>query len=96
MKRDSRRRDTGQALTEYVVLTMMIAGLAVMVNKFMPRLLAQIEKPIRKDLRQAYKYGDPKACGFDDDGEPCTGMPSRHPRYDIGGDNFRLFGRGKR
>lgn len=90
---DRLRSPSGQALTEYVLLTAIVAGLLTLLFALMPRALDALERPLKKDFKFAYKFGDPKACGFDDDGPPCTGSPARHPRYHVP-DNFRLFGRG--
>ena len=94
-KNDSPKRNLslGQSLVEYVMLLSVIAGLGSLLGKYVPDLLAKVEGAIRKDLKYAYKYGDTKACGFEDTDDPCSGTPSRHPRYETGGDNFRIFGR---
>jgi hypothetical protein len=89
MKRNT-PRERGQALVEYVLLTGMIVGMAGIFNRALPAILAKLEAPIRKDFRQVYRNGDPKACGYDDNIEPCSGTPDRHPRV-----NSRMFGRGK-
>jgi hypothetical protein len=89
-----KNRKSGQALTEYVLLLAMIAGASSILFEPMKDFLAILEKPIREDFKYAYKYGDPKACGYDDTEAPCTGSPTRHPRYSVS-DNFRMVGRGR-
>lgn len=88
-----RSRQSGQSLVEYVLLTAMIAGMVSLLFGMMPRALNALEAPIKVGLPLAYKYGDPKACGYEDATAPCNGAPERHPRYPSG-DNFRLFSRG--
>lgn len=81
-----KRSQSGQALTEYALLMMMVAVLGSLVLAPMSRLLGILERPLREGLRYTYKYGDPKARGFDDEDGP-----DRHPR--IG--NGRMFGRSR-
>ena len=85
----------GQALVEYVLLVMMIAGLSKLLFGMMPRLFTALEKPLTGDLKAAYRYGNPKACGYDaDEGGDCNGEPTNHPRYAVSG-NYFVFGRSK-
>ena len=86
------KRESGQALIEYVLLICLIAGMINILNRGMPAFLASLEAPLRVDFKRAYRNGHPKACGFEDP-DPCSGQPEKHPRH-LGGDNFRLFGRG--
>ena len=87
-----RKRQSGQALTEYVMLIALIAGLGYLLFGPMKRMLTQLEKPLREDFKRVYKYGDPKACGYDDQDSLCSGSPERHPRYQVSG-NARMFRR---
>ncbi|MEW6058283.1 MAG: hypothetical protein AB1540_16905 [Bdellovibrionota bacterium] len=90
------RHDSGQALIEYALLTFIMVTIVSVMYGATSRLFNRLEQPIRTKIKSAYKFGDPDACGFDDDGPPCnTGSPRRHPRYDQA-ENFRLFGRGPR
>lgn len=82
----------GQALTEYALLLVFIAGLGLMFGRYLPGLLGKLEKPIREDLRKAYRYGHPSSCGVGDSEPGCSGSPVLHPRY-IAAGNFRLFAR---
>ena len=91
-KKRSRGQTTGQTTIEYALLLLFIAMGAKLIMNPMQKLLAMLEKPIRKDFKYIYKYGDPKTCGFDDTDAPCGGSPVRHPRYNIPG-NGRMFGR---
>ena len=89
-------RAQGQALVEYVLVLVMVAGFGGILLRRLPALLGKVEMPLKDAFRRTYKLGDPRACDFDDLGNGCTGTPSRHPRYVIpGSDNFRLFGRRK-
>ena len=92
MLKRGKKRNSGQALTEYVILIMMIAGMGYLLFGPMRKLLAQMEKPLREDFKRVYKYGDPKACGYDDEDSLCSGTPERHPRYQVSG-NARMFRR---
>lgn len=83
-------RRRGQAVVEYVLLLFFVVGALFVLFKMMPRFLAKLETPITKDYKYTYKYGDPKARGFEDEG---GGAPTRHPRVYRSG-NFKLFGRG--
>ncbi len=89
------KNQSGQSLTEYVLMLFIIASAAFLLFGPMKNLLALMEQPLRKEYRRLYKYGDPKACGYNDTSDSlCTGEPQRHPRYNVA-ENFRTFGRGK-
>lgn len=77
---------SGQAVTEYLLLLLIILGIASIIRvglrKYrVPDLLLQ---PIQKNFYYTYRYGHVEARGPDDGGF------KHHPRY-IGGGNFRLF-----
>lgn len=82
----------GQAVLEYVLLMMVIAGMGGLALSFMPTAFDRMEAPLRKTFKYTYQYGFPDACGYDDTDPPCTGVPTKHIRYTAPG-NFRLFGR---
>lgn len=80
---------SGQATTEYILIVFFIAVAAVTVNAFLKRANVASRlmgnKSSLTQFQAAYKYGHPKAKGFDEGG------PEYHPRFDSGGTNFRLF-----
>ena len=83
-----RTDQSGQALTEYVLLLFTIVSVYLVVSGFMARykLTDKLLKPIKSDFLFAYKYGNPKARGFDE------GTPVAHPRIvDTEQKNFRIF-----
>ena len=79
-------KDSGQALTEYVIL------LAILVSLFssMMALLskstgfANLKKTFTEQYVRAYRYGHPEARGQDDGG------PKLIPQYHTD-ENFRIF-----
>ena len=90
----SRRRSaSGQSLVEYVMLMVVIAGMAKLLTSQLPGLLKKIEGPFKDQFARTYKYGDPKACGFEGDPPACSGTPERHPRFFA---TSRMFARGVR
>ena len=90
---DKRRRQSGQGLTEYVLLLAVVAGMGKILLKQMPTFLKSLEAPLKSQFALVYKYGDPKACGYEGDPPPCGGTPERHPRYPLQG-SARMFARG--
>ncbi len=85
------RSEAGQSLVEYVLLISIIAGLGMLLNSQLPALLTKIQAPFKDAYARTYKYGDPKACGYDGDPPACSG-PDRHPRYK---QTSRMFARGR-
>lgn len=88
-----RERQSGQGLTEYVLLLAVVAGMGKLLISQMPKLLKSLEAPLKSEFALTYKYGDPKACGYEGDPQPCGGTPERHPRYVMPG-SARMFARG--
>lgn len=89
---DSKRNDQqGQAITEYLLLLSIVAGFFFLLSKGIvdSGLMAKLLKPLKTDYAMAYKYGHPKAKGYDEGG------PKNHPRADPEGNgdnnNFRIF-----
>lgn len=81
-------KESGQALTEYVLLLVLITLIYVLIVKqFKGMGLAdKMLKPLQEQYAYTYRYGDPRARGPDDGG------PIRHPRAVTGSENnFRLF-----
>jgi hypothetical protein len=89
-----KKKNNGQSLVEYVVLIAMIVSSGSILVKPMKNLLDLLEKPIRVDFKYIYTYGDPKACGREDNEDHCQGTPVRHARINAP-ENFRMVGRGK-
>lgn len=78
---------SGQGLTEYVLLLFIVMVLAVIVRDGMRRfrLADRIAAPVNQRFAYAYRYGDVRARGFEDGG------PKRHPRATSGDGSFRIF-----
>jgi Flp pilus assembly pilin Flp len=77
---------SGQAVTEYIMLLAIIVVVFLSVLQGIERLglMTRLMRPLQGDFARTYQYGHPQAKGFDDGG------PEKHPRA-RGGDNFRLF-----
>lgn len=80
------RNESGQAAIEYVlILTIIVSfymALVTVIDK--ARLGERLAAPIVTSFAMTYKYGNPKAKGFDE------GTPENHPRVVVGG-KVRLF-----
>ncbi len=80
---------SGQAMVEYILLLLVVVGGFLVLSKGMERMgVTQVlTTPITQNFAMAYKYGHPKAKGFDE------GTPENHPRISGagGGNNFRMF-----
>ncbi len=86
VKRRRRSDERGQAITEYILMMSIIAGMAIAVSKALAGLgiADRLMKPIKQDFAAAYRYGHVKAKGYDDGG------PEMLPRGPAPA-NFRLF-----
>ncbi len=82
----SRRSQRGQAVTEYILLVTVILLIYLGVVRVLKQsnILATVTDPVKGDFASAYKYGHPKAKGFDE------GRPINHPRIEDP-QNFRLY-----
>lgn len=83
------RNEQGQAFTEYILLVAIVVGIYVTVMTGLKKvgLAAKLTKPLQTDFAAAYRFGHPKAKGYDN-----GSSPTYHPRVDDGGDhNFRIF-----
>jgi hypothetical protein len=80
------RDESGQATIEYVlVLSVVIAAYMAIVSMVdRARLAERLMAPIVGSYAKVYKYGHPKAKGFDE------GTPENHPRA-VDGGRVRLF-----
>lgn len=80
------KNESGQAVTEYVlimgIIVLFYGALMSVIEKM--NLAERLAAPIVGSYARAYKYGNPKAKGFDE------GTPENHPRAVIGG-KVRLF-----
>ena len=95
-----RRRQSGQSLTEYVLLLMVVAAMGKMLNNQLSNIMGMVGAPFITAYAQAYKYGRVKACGQGYDEDPPSwscGGPNLHPRYPVGGGasaSSMMFARG--
>ncbi len=82
-----RRDQSGQAMLEYVLLLSVIVGCVFLLREGIARFDVgdRLLRPLSESYARAYKYGHPKAQGFDE------GEPKNHPRIETGENNFRLF-----
>jgi hypothetical protein len=78
---------SGQAMTEYILLLAIIIGLysAVLNRLSQSNALDAMKKPLTKDFAYTYRYGDSQARGQDDGG------PLYIPQYHDQDKNFRIF-----
>jgi hypothetical protein len=82
------RAESGQGTLEYILLLAIVAvGFSVVMRHFSNADLASnMMAPIKGPFAATYRYGHPKAKGWDDGG------PEYHPRAtDKGNNNFRIF-----
>ncbi len=80
------KSESGQAVFEYVLLLLLVVVVFITVANGIGKVDVggKLMKPLSGDFAHAYRYGHPKALGFDDGG------PQKHPRAE-GGDSFRIF-----
>lgn len=93
MKLSRQNHESGQSLVEYVMMLIVVIGLASLLGSRLPKLMGIIQAPFKDAFARTYKYGDPLACGYDGDPPACSG-PMRHPRYLLPG-SARMFARGR-
>jgi len=86
MVRSLHKNERGQATIEYVLLLLIVVGGYSMILKWVNQLgLADLlAAPLTTTYASVYKYGHPKAKGFDE------GTPENHPRILING-TTRMF-----
>jgi Flp pilus assembly pilin Flp len=86
LKRQVINDELGQTTIEYVLILTIIVSfyMALMTVIDKARLAERLAGPIVGSYANTYKYGHPKAKGFDE------GTPENHPRAVING-NVRLF-----
>jgi hypothetical protein len=82
-----RSKEEGQAILEYILLLSIVTGFFVMLMSGLGKfdVGGKLMKPLSSDFAHAYRYGHPKALGYDDGG------PLKHPRAIDGTDSFRIF-----
>lgn len=78
---------SGQATTEYILMLLVAVMLFFGVSRGLTqmRFMEKMMLPLQRDFAATYRYGHPKAKGFDD------GAPEYHPRVVGGTNNFRIF-----
>jgi hypothetical protein len=80
--------EAGQGTLEYILLLTIVAiGFAFIMSRISSMdLAAKLAGPINGAFASTYRYGHPKAKGWDDGG------PAFHPRAtEKGNSNFRIF-----
>ena len=79
--------ESGQALTEYLLLISFIVSGFLLVMKGLGRIdvTGLLMRPLSQSFSAAYQFGHPKATGAGGDQEP-----TMHPRATNAG-NFRIF-----
>ena len=81
------KNEDGQSAIEYILIIGIVVNFAVLIVNWMKQsqLEQKIMAPLSQDYAMTYKYGHPKAKGFDE------GSPNaQHPRAVVGG-RVRLF-----
>ncbi len=86
------KNQSGQAITEYILLIAIIAGFFAMIAASLRKMNieARLMKPISSDFARTYQYGHPKAVGYEEEGGQDV---QYHPRArpQAGSGNFRMF-----
>ncbi len=79
--------ERGQAITEYILMLAIVGIMFAVVVQGLGerRVLEGIAKPVTEEFARVYRYGHPKAKGYDDGG------PEFHPRARSGRNSFRIF-----
>jgi len=78
----------GQTIVEYILLLSLVVSMFMLMFSFISdgQFARKLTRPIREEFAMVYKYGHPKAKGYDE------GTPKNHPRArDAGSNNFRMF-----
>ncbi len=80
-------RETGQALTEYILLLAFVVAMFLIVSKWVTKsgLANQLTQSLSGPFVAAYRYGHTQGKGLDDGG------PKNHPRFSGRENNFRIF-----
>ena len=80
------RRDSGQAVIEYILLLAIIVFIYTLVLNHLTDSngWAQMKKPLTQDYAFTYRYGHPEARGQEDGGPKL--IPQQHDPQ-----NFRIF-----
>jgi hypothetical protein len=78
--------ESGQAITEYIVMIAVVLSFYLTVARFLTTsgLANKLAAPLQQDFARTYQYGKPDVLGFE------NGGPKDHPRIQSAG-NFRLF-----
>lgn len=86
------RSQSGQATLEYILILSIVVLGVITVFRGLERLDLQskLRKPIAGEFARAYRYGHPRAKGYEDGNEYNSGGPEMHPRVSAEG-NFRVF-----
>ena len=90
LRRQKRKRQSGQTMVEYMLIMLVVVGALIGILSRLKKsqfFYKNFTEPLVKYVRYNYKYGDPKAQGWDE------GSPSRHIQISKpnDGQTFRLF-----
>jgi hypothetical protein len=83
-----KKNQSGQSITEYILVMLVIVGLISFVMKWMKTnefFFKNVTQPMVSYLRFNYKYGDQNALGFDEQN------PRRHILMTPSGGNIKIF-----
>lgn len=83
-----RKRASGQALVEYVLVLLMVVMATRLVLGYLPGQLQRLERFMTDQYASSYRYGDSRTKGPDGD----SGGYEMHPRVTTAG-NFRIWKR---
>jgi hypothetical protein len=72
--------ESGQAITEYILLLLTVVGAFVTISQFIANsgLAQNLTNSMTQSFSHAYQYGNSKTLGFEDGG------PKDHPRLGAG------------
>lgn len=74
-------------MIEYILLIAIVSAFSLSILRGIASfgLMEKLAEPLTKSYAATYKYGHPKAKGYDE------GTPENHPRAVTGGNATRLF-----
>lgn len=81
------QNEIGQSALEYILLLAIVSGFSLTILRAISSfgIMEKVAAPLTKGYAMTYKYGHPKAKGYDE------GSPENHPRAVTGENATRLF-----